>query len=286
MTPISDFFEHVYVPLRLRSSSPNTLRLYRYSIKMFDAFCNGCSTLNDFDDLKVSLYLMGLSKRLKPHSVEKERSQLLAIWNFAAKQGLVRKFPMVPRGRLPELMPQAWSKESLDALMAAIKTEDGDIAGVPASKWWLALHLVLWDTGERIGAVIVIRWANVIDKSILVPAGDRKGKTRDRLYAISDELYEVLQDIKKPERDHVFSWPKSKTTLYHHYKRILKKAGLPCDDKHKFHCMRRSVASHFKRAGGDPTALLDHSDPKTTRAYLDPRIVPQSNAKDLLFRLV
>jgi hypothetical protein len=46
--------------------------------------------------------------------------------------------------------------------------------------------------------------------------------------------------------------------------------------------MRRSVASYFKQAGGDATELLDHSARSVTQAYLDPRIVTQVQAMDLL----
>jgi integrase len=48
--------------------------------------------------------------------------------------------------------------------------------------------------------------------------------------------------------------------------------------------MRRSVASHYEAAGGNATELLGHSSRSVTLAYLDPRIVPQQHAVDLLFR--
>ena len=46
--------------------------------------------------------------------------------------------------------------------------------------------------------------------------------------------------------------------------------------------MRRSVASHYKAAGGDATELVDHTSRKVTQAYLDPRIVKRVQEMDLL----
>jgi len=50
-------------------------------------------------------------------------------------------------------------------------------------------------------------------------------------------------------------------------------AGLPTDRRSKFHRIRRTVASAVAEAGGNPSEALDHASPKTTKRYLDPRIV-------------
>ena len=62
--------------------------------------------------------------------------------------------------------------------------------------------------------------------------------------------------------------------------------GLPSDRRHKFHAMRRTVASFYEAAGGNATELLGHSTRDVTRThYLDPRVVGQGvNACDVLFR--
>ena len=54
-------------------------------------------------------------------------------------------------------------------------------------------------------------------------------------------------------------------------KAIVTAAGLGSGRKAKFHKLRRCAASHYAARGGNPTLLLDHSSPKITKAYLDPR---------------
>jgi len=63
---------------------------------------------------------------------------------------------------------------------------------------------------------------------------------------------------------------------------ILKRAKLPADRQSKFHRLRKTCASYAAAAGIDPQRLLDHSNPSTTRAYLDPRIVQTRQACDVL----
>jgi integrase len=66
---------------------------------------------------------------------------------------------------------------------------------------------------------------------------------------------------------------------------ICKAAGLPNDRWSKFHRIRKTHASYAAAAGLDAQRLLDHASPKTTRAYLDPRIVRQPSAPDVLPRV-
>lgn len=42
------------------------------------------------------------------------------------------------------------------------------------------------------------------------------------------------------------------------------------------------MASAVTAAGGDATAALDHASPKTTKKYLDPRIVGAVSVSDIL----
>lgn len=283
---VSEFFDTVYLPMKLRSSSENTVRLYRYSVRKYGTYLTRPAELTDLNDLSVSRYLQDLGKQnLSPYTVDKERSQLLAIWNFAAKKKYVSDFPFVDRDRLPERIPQAWMKDDLTKLVASCKAQEGYISGVKACDWWLALHKVIWDSGERIGAVLSIEWAWIKGEWLSMPAESRKGKTRDKLFALTDETLESLAAIKEPKRIKVFVWDRAPTHIYYHYRRILERAGLSTDCKSKFHRMRKTVASFFQAAGGDASELLDHSSPRTTKAYLDPRIVVKSQAKDLLFKL-
>jgi integrase len=284
---LESFFADWFCPLFLRSRTDNTRRLYRTTIRTFGRFLARTPTLEDFSDLVVNRFLDWYRRTgHSPFSVNKERSNLLAMWRFAARKRLVDEWPDVKAEVEPERVPQAWTADQIVRLMSACEVQTGTIGGVAAADWWRALHLVAWDTGERIGAIRDLEWvhADLVAGYMLVPAELRKGKRRDRLYRLAGDTIQALRKILLPKREKIFPWPYSRTYLWNRYSRLLRKAGLPHDSKSKFHRMRRSVASHYEAAGGNATELLGHSSRSVTLAYLDPRIVPQHHAVDLLFR--
>ena len=159
------------------------------------------------------------------------------------------------------------------------------IGRIQETDWWAALFLVLFDTGERIGAVMELTWENV-DMSagwLTIPAEVRKGRTRDIVARLHPETVARL-DALRPRGQKIFPWPYCKTLLWYHLGRVLKAAGLPHDQRSKFHRMRRTVASYFELAGGNATELLDHSSRKVTRAYLDGRIIERKHPADMIPR--
>lgn len=160
------------------------------------------------------------------------------------------------------------------------------IHNVPARLWWHALHAVLWDTGERITAVFRLEWSTVdLDSGhVRCPAENRKGGRADRVYRLHPDTVTALQAIYRERNTRVFPWPYTSTYLWRKYGNLLERAGLPSDRAHKFHCVRKSVASYFEAAGGNATELLGHSSRRVTRRYLDPRVVSPPQASDVLFR--
>jgi integrase len=187
---------------------------------------------------------------------------------------------------VPRKTPLAWSRDELEKLLTACGSQVGFVGHVPASWWWVSLHLALWDTGERIGALIQCRWEWLNEGWLVMPAEVRKGKVADMTYHLSAETLEAIETIRRPHRDLIWEWPFAPTYLWYAYRKIRKRAGMAADRRSSFHRMRRSVASHYEAAGGNATELLGHSDRKLTKAsYLDPRYARQPQAQDRLFRL-
>jgi len=242
--------------------------------------------LTDLSDDTVNRYLAWFRQLPRAAaSVNKERSNLLAIWRFAARKRFVEQWPDVDPEIEPKRIPQAWTSDQVFRLFASIKKETGLIAGIPAAQWWEALHLVGWDTGERIAALMGLQWADVdlSGRWVLCRAESRKGKREDRIYRIALDTCELLRQIRRPFK-HVFEWPYCRNYIWQKYSQILRRAGLPSDRRSKFHRLRRTVASNFEAAGGDATALLGHSRRSITERYLDPRICQEKQAADLLYR--
>lgn len=285
MTTLLEFFNIIYKPLRLRSRSENTVRLYHHTIRAFSRHLRRDALMSDLNDLTVSAYLASMSERgLSPYTVAKERSQLIAIWNFAARKKVIDHFPDVAQEKLPEIAPMAWIDDQAKKILEVCAKQEGYIDCVPAAKWWSTLHLVMWDTAERIGAIRSAEWSWLEGNWLIIRAQARKGKTRDRAYELHDATIAALNEIRS-NRQFIFPWPYTYTYLWKCYGKLLKQAKLPNDRRSKFHRMRRTVASYFEASGGDATVLLDHTKRATTVAYIDKRIVKEQQPAKVLFRL-
>lgn len=286
--PLSAFFEQYFLPLCLRGRSPRTLALYRISLRSFAKFLTRAPVLADLCDDTVNRYLCHYRALPRsPATTNKERANLLALWRFAARKGYLPSWPDVPKETQPEQVPVAWLPEELKRLFAAAATAPGWIEGAKASAWWTALLLLCWDTGERISALLAVRWESIdLDRGwVIVPAGSRKGGRSDEAYRLHPDTLRALAVLHPDEgTGAVFRWPYDRSYIWSRFGKLLKAAGLPSDRKSKFHRIRRSVGSYVKAAGGDPSEALRHRDSRVTRAYLDPRLCGERQAVDWLFR--
>ena len=272
---LTQFFADYYRPLRLRGRSPNTFRLYANTIKQFGLFLSRDAVLEDLNDLTVSRYLDYRTEKRAAHTADKERNQLLALWRCASDRRMVEYRPTIPVSPMPARIPTAWSIEQLRSLLACAKVEKGNVGNVPARVWWPALIMVLWQSAERIGAILAVTKEDYLRPRILVRAEYRKGGKRDKLYTFSGHVCDMLDVLVTApgDGDKLFVWPKSREYMWPVFGHLVERAGVPGGKRAKFHQLRRSAATHFAAGGGDAVALLDHASPKTTKAYLDPRYI-------------
>ena len=271
---LEEFLTTTYVPLRLRGRSQNSVRLLRHAITQFNRFLERLALLTDLDDLTVSRFLMTRGSQVSPHSVARERSGIVALWNLAQARGLVALRPCVSVEVLPERTPRAFTTDELGRLADAAATARGWVGPVPAGAFFAALMAVLWETGDRINAVLstpVVGWQR---PTLEIPAAVRKGGRVTRLYTLSPETSDKVDIARRHNADTVLFWPYTSTALYARWHKITEKAGLGTGPEVQFHAIRRSTASHLAAAGLDATAALGHSSDRITRrSYLDPRVV-------------
>lgn len=280
-----DHLFDLYRAKRLRFKSPNTVRLYGHTIRSFGKTLGRVPTIDDLTSDQVEHHMATILQRGgSPASANKDRSQLLSLWRFAATNRLVDRWPDVQQANEPEAVPLGWLPEDLDKLLSAADSDRSLIGQVPGRLFWAALFRVLLATGERIGAIMPLQTHHLQGDWLLVPAEHRKGKRRDRLYPLGAEAAEACRRLiaVNLDNDRIFPFPYSPTYLYRKLTAVLKRAGLPTDRRSKYHRLRRTVASAVARAGGDPTRALDHASPKTTKKYLDPRIVGSVPVSDIL----
>jgi integrase len=282
------FLDDVYAPIRLGGKSPRTLYLYRNSVRLFGNFLGRDVMLSDLTDDTFAAHLASLRERgAAAHTVVKEYCQICAMWRFAAQRHLVADCPTVAKPLMPRTDPKSWLLDDLRKIFNAIDQLKGEIGGVPEAAWWRALHYVIWNTGERISAVLDLRWTDfdLDGRWVTFRAESRKGKGEDLTHQIADYTAEALRAINRPKRDEVFPWPLQRNYLWSVYGRLLKRAGLPCGRGDKFHRLRRTVATQYQLLGGDASRMLGHQSPRVTeRHYLDPRVIRRQQAVDLLMK--
>jgi len=288
-----DVFEQRYRLLKLRTASPPTFRAYHVALRWFDRFLSRDAMLSDLTDTTVTgLAYWRRQQGVSPASVNRDLNHLLALWRWCHRQRLVSQWPNVELEREYYRAPIAWTEEEFDRLLLAASQQRRTVPRMHYSvgERWVALLLVCFDTGERIAAIRAVTWQDVDTTSrwIRFPAESRKGGRRDNTIRIHEDTAIALERLR-PQRwrksDQVFQGiGRNLNMVYGQFSRILKLAGLPDDRLHKFHCIRRTVASHYEAAGGNATELLGHAARRTTEAYLDPRIVTRTPPHELLWR--
>jgi integrase len=281
----------LYRAKHLRSGAAGTIAQYEITLRHLDRHLKRPATLDDLsDDLTQDLLAWFVSQGRTARGANKLRSNLHTLWSFACRNGWCSRWPDSKPLVEPKRLPTAWSPEQLRALHEAVSSLPGTILGIPRSLWWSALHAVIWDTAERIGAVMQLRWDDVQldDRRVTFRAETRKNKREDLQHQLHADTVALLKRMKTAGYARVFAWNRHPLHLWAAYKRILRKAGLPHDRKHSFHCMRRSSASYFEAAGGNSTSLLGHSSRDvTTKHYLDLNITQEGKASpaDVLPRM-
>jgi integrase len=278
---LDDFLTQIYVPLKLRGRSQESIRLLRHAITQFSRWLGRPAVLEDCDDLVVSQFLAKRGEKLAPESVARERSGLLAIWNLAQARGMVRLRPCVSTELVPERTPRALTEEELARLFAVAERSTGWVGPVPAKVFFPTLIAVLFYSGERITATLSIARDRYRRPWLIVPPHTRKGKKRERIYELPPWVCDMLDEMLSYHRaERVFFWGATMTALRKRWKTLTRRAGLGEGRDVQFHVLRRSTASHLDAAGGDATAYMGHSsDTVTRRSYLDVRITGAKKPK-------
>lgn len=279
-----------YFPANTRIASPKTENLYGLAIARLSKYLGRPATIDDLTDLIIGKWIRAMrDEGVAVATINGNVCKVKALWTWLAKRRIVDQFPTVGKLPVPRKVPSAWTQEQMQALLDATARMGRMIGGVPISLWFRAFILTAFDTGERTSALLGLRWEyfNPEDRTLLAHAEIRKGGRKPMLYTLKPSTLAALAAIRLPERDLIFPWTLHPGTFYLHYKRLLKKAGLPYErGKSGPQKIRRTFASHIEAAGGNATAALDHTARKVTvESYLDPRVIKSEPPNVLLFDL-
>jgi integrase len=282
----------------LKDLSQRSVVMYESTLDRFRDFLGHEPTVDDLDDLTAAKFLRWRgstvhdAKRgiISPASLAKDSAHLRSLWSWLARKrwkrsnGELLEFPDYARPRVPRPRPVAYTAEELAALVRAAKHRKGAIGGKPAAWYWMTKLLAMFQTGERIGAVLAIRWREVdLERCTLTfLAATRKGRQETITRAITPELARLLASQKGPPEALVWPWLENRKMMscYGSLKVLCKTADVPY---HPFHSIRKSTASYIKRAGKSAKKQLGHSSEEMAEThYYDERITGVESALDCL----
>lgn len=280
---LRDVYENEYAILKAHNESCR--RQYRLTFARWADTLGTEPTLDHLDALVVQTYIATRRAAWSAATAKKDRNQISALWTYCAKRRYVDQFPTLAPIRAPGRIPRGYTVDEVSALLRQALQPRPRIkpTPVPPHHFFPALIRSCWESAERIGSHLALRWRDVdtAGRFVVFRAEGRKGATRDILRAISEEQCQWLEKFRRQPDDLVWPWTADKTTLWHHYGILCKRAGVT---NRGFHGLRKSAASYMALAGGDATQLLDHSNPSITKNhYIDVTIAkPNQTAIDLL----
>lgn len=289
------FFEEYYRPQRMLDCTDRSVVETRRALRSLREHYGRDLALDEQTDALAAEHFGWLRERgIRPPTINSSyRAPWFAVWRFAHELGRVEHGPNAPKLREDLDDPDAWTvDEAARILQAAAEFElpgrATSIDGVPAGLWWRAILLVGWWTGQRRGALLKLRRADVdlATRCVEFPASITK-TGRGRRYRLGADAVEAVSAIWQPERELLFPWPFTMKGLSLHFALIVEAAGVPASKRRTltlFHKWRRTVATHVAARGGLSAAvdILDHSSPRVTERYLDRTMLPGRDASRYL----
>lgn len=151
-------------------------------------------------------------------------------------------------------------------------------SGPPPGVWWRGLVLLGYNTAERRGALLSVRWSDYDESArvLYFPRGIRKGRARSHTVPLNRAALAALDSLRcgRPVAELAAAGDRILPCAYLHqwvlraWQRLLAAAGLPPERRFTLHALRRTAATAAVRLG--PAAaqlLLGHADYQTTRRH-------------------
>lgn len=294
---LSDVFERAFLPVWITGQSldAKTETLYREALAWWVKL-TGDPPVGSIDDLLIADFLRGLrdspgrrSACMSTWTVRKHATTISKLIDFTGPRsrdrrsrqnlGLVEFPPLVPRPRAClEPVRRVFSVDELRRMYAACdQMALPVIPGTATPAWWRSLLLACYSTGMRIGALMSLRWGDLIldafdGRNYLRASGAVSKGGKGIAKYCPPELRESIESIRCSSRPWIWRWSDAKweinwiTRLLH---RLQEKAGIPAERRWGFHGFRRANASAIALKGGMSLAQssLGHGDIAVTQAH-------------------
>lgn len=270
--PLLAFLYDVYVPSRMEISPP-AISQAEITIRLFERWAGRSLRIGDFKEDLIRRFLLEMLKTRAGSTVNSKRTHLLAFWKCAWEEGILPELPRkIRRAKVVPTIPEAWTEEEVGRILFSARQSRHPIAGIPGSDWWMAFLLVIYDTGERRGAMFATapRDVNLADAYVVF----RNTKTgRPRLCALHPDTVEACGRIYDPERELMFPFASTTESLQKRFRKILWRAKVTFGRGHGglFHKLRRTSGTLVEQAGGDGAKHIGNTRAVFESNYLDPR---------------
>lgn len=281
----------------LKDLSARTVQMYESTLDRLRDHLGHEPTVDDLDDLTIAKFLRWRSVTpqcsrgvISPASLAKDSAHIRTLWNWCSRKrmkksdGELLEFPDFKRPVVPKPRPVAYTHDELQRLVSACRHRKGYIAEVPAPWYWTTKIMAMFQTGERVGAVLAIRWREVDleRRTLTFLAATRKGHRETITRAISEQLCDLMAMQQRPADCLVWPWLQDRKigSAYASLRVLCRTAGVPY---HPFHSIRKSTASYLKAAGISAKKQLGHaSEEMAENHYYDERITGVESALDYL----
>jgi len=281
----------------LKGLSDRSVVMYLSTLDRFRDYLGHEPTVDDLDDLTAAKFLRWRQatqhskwKKISPASLAKDSAHLRSLWTWLAKKrwkrsnGELVEFPDYKRPTVPKPVPKAFNATQLSQLVEAARHRKGHICGKPAAWYWVTKILAMFQTGERSGAVLELRWSEVDleQHTLTFLAATRKGHRETITRPITPELAKMLAMQRGASSERVWPWVEDREmlSLYGSLRVLCRTAGV---SYHPFHSIRKSTASYLKKAGVSAKKQLGHSSEEMAENhYYDEEITGRESNLDYL----
>lgn len=289
-----DWIEHVYCVENL-ALKEGTVTQYEVVARQLEKALGRPVHLRDLSRRTANDYRSWLKENGRGvATIQSKWNNLRVLWRYAHKLGEIDEPPPdLKRLKVPKRKPKAWQLAEMERLIKAA------YLARPGRGWegrhWVALIMVIYDTGLRIGSALKIKTGQLcLERAILRTPPEHEKDGEELVFTLHPQTVQAIADSIDSPRDLLFPWPYSSREIWNRYEEILIAAGLLAANAGdterrlaKFHKLRRTSASWLESVRpGAATAHLGHSDRATTvKSYLDPEITgTQVNAAEALPR--
>jgi integrase len=212
-------------------------------------------TTTELDDIFVSRWLAELENTHAAWTCSGHRTRLLCIWRFAAKRGLCGPPGEVRRETPPEPMPEVWTLQEMQQLLAACVVS-------PDGFYFQPLILAGYETGLRRSDLWGLHRSQIAPDGLVTLRQHKTGQPHEPRMRP-----ETAANVLALPGEHPLSSPWPPRDFYRRFKRLRKQAGVSDGALQQ---LRRTGATEVARQEGiaGASAFLGHRSPQMWRHYV------------------